>query len=259
MIWIVYIPPVYDGLEILSPGRTYVLRTAPSAEFIAYIESVGGTIKVMEDPLNGDGDTTISLDGDDSEINNDDYGDYVEMPDQYETEVDIDIEDEEGNTVDVDPYTQYQPKNIVVGNPEPALPLYSAAGNASYIYLLDNESGITLDSWTDADYNLISSGTKSNFCISDEGILFFWYPKDEGYPLTTHIHVRVIDTGGSVYSILDHSGGSDESSTFLAFDRVTERLYVQAQGTTSSNHTTLYGSARPIPGSGSGAHPVARC
>ena len=240
MIWIVNIPPEYDGLEIVSPAISYVLHNQPSETQVALVEARGGTITAIEDPFGGSGTVTVTQDEEETDVTDLGDGDYSFDPlDQFETDVEVTIDGGGDVTIKIN-FTLYQKYNIVTGDGSEPLPMYAMGGSYETVYQVDDETGAT--NWSDysEDYAGLYEGTKSNFVCSDNGYLYFFWIGWEGMPIETHTHLIVIDPDGNASEALDIGSTSHQGYCMLAYDRAQNKLYLEADDFPTSGQTTLY-------------------
>jgi hypothetical protein len=239
MIWIVHIPPEYDGLDITSPAISYVLHNKPSADLIALVELRGGTITVFDDPFDGSGDITVEQDGINSDLTDYGDGDYSYDPiDQYETDVDIIVDGGSGVTIKIN-FKIYQPINKISGGGG-ALPIYAMSGDYQAIYKISNDDGTSLLNITNSDFPGITIGTISNFVCSDNGYLYFFWIGEEGLPIETHCHLVVVDPGMDYVEVMDIGWTGFQGVAMLAYDRAANMLYLEADDFPTSDQTTIY-------------------
>lgn len=240
MIWIVNIPPEYDGLEVSSPAISYVLHTEPSQAIIDVVADRGGTITALEDPFDGGGDVTVTQDDDETELDDLGDGDYSFDPlDQYETNVEVTIDGGGDVTIKIN-FTLYQKYNIVTGGEGDALPLYAMSTDAETVYQIDNDDGTSLWDVSSSDFAGVWDGTISNFVCSDDGYLYFFWIGEEGAPIETHTHLVVIDPEGTDAEALDIGSTVHQGWSMIAYDRTTGTLYLEADDFPAFGQTTLY-------------------
>jgi hypothetical protein len=240
MIWIVNIPPEYDGLEIVSPAISYVLHNQPSETQVALVEARGGTITAIEDPFGGSGTVTVTQDEEETDVTDLGDGDYSFDPlDQYETDVEVTIDGGGDVTIKIN-FTLYQKNNIVTGGGGEALPMYAIAESYEAVVKVDYETGTTVLTVDDSNFGSLFDGTKSNFVCSDNGYLFLFWIGSEGIPIETHTHLVVIDPDGNASEALDIGSTSHQGYCMLAYDRAQNKLYLEADDFPTSGQTTLY-------------------
>lgn len=224
MIWSVYIPATYDGVEMTSNAQGYVLQNKPSQELIDEVESAGGSIRAIEDPLSGSGTPSVEINGSEVELTDEGGGDYSysypDDSDAYECTITTKSTDG-GTTVILDSKTVYQNYNRIQGVAG-GKPFYSKALSSNTVYYINNTDGETIFSTTDSglatfkddsDYSYLN-----RFGVSDDGIFFYIYSEGE-----THI-VR-LDTEGNFSSVWEDVLTGNGHNRLIAFDRKTEKLH----------------------------------